>query len=100
MALVRKIGGITFAEQYSDVIVFEEFGYSLCKGTQTAFDCIKSGFCPFKEQGISNVIEYFLRARPPNMILTAVESVDIVSLIVEKVGKGETFPFITNNTFC
>lgn len=84
VALVRKIGETVFAEQCSDLSVFEEFGYSLCRGTQTAFDCIKSGSCPFKEQGISkNVIEYFLRAGPSNMVLTAVENIDVIPTLLK-----------------
>ena len=74
IAFVRKIKDACF-----DLAVFDEFGYSLCKGTKTAFDCIRSGSCPFKEQGISkNVIEYYLRAHAPNMFLTAVENIEVI----------------------
>lgn len=85
LALVRKIGEKMSREQCSDLIVFEEFGYSLCKSTKTAFDCIESGSCPFKEQGISkNVIEYFLRARPSHMVLTAVENINVIPTLLKK----------------
>lgn len=89
IALVRRIGKSISAQQCSDLKVFPGRGYSLCKSTQTGFDCIKSGSCPFKEQGISkNVIEYFLRAPPSEMVLAAAENIDVISNLIGRWLRG------------
>ena len=85
IALVRKIGEAVSSSQCSDLKVFVKSGFSMCKSSQTAFDCIESESCPFKEQGVSkNVIEYFLKAGSTSMILAAVEDIDVISLLVRK----------------
>jgi len=85
IALVRKVDETKPSEQCPDLKVSSRIEYSLCRGSKTAFECIGSGACPFKDQGISkNVIEYFLRAGPSNMVLVAVENIDRIPALVRK----------------
>ena len=85
IALVRKIGDVLSSNQCPDLIVHRKPEFSLCKGSQTAFECIKRSACPFKEQGISkNVIEYFLKAGTPKMVMVAVENMTTLPTLIKK----------------
>jgi hypothetical protein len=90
IALVRNIGKTLSAKQCSYLKVRSESEFSLCKGSGTAWDCIESSPCPFKEQGISkNVIEYYLRAGPSKMILASVENIDNMPTLIKEWLKGD-----------